>query len=119
MEVGSGDFFRESACVGDVFEKFSVWHQFHDNGNNFVSLVILLDIVDGLIEFNKIDDVRVLELRQNFHFLADSLQVQAWVAVLDGLDSDLLFGSGMNSQLDPRKIFMQNDASLLRIISSA
>jgi hypothetical protein len=37
-EVGSGDFFRESARVSDVLEKLTTWNEFHDNGDGFVCL---------------------------------------------------------------------------------
>jgi len=67
-------------------------------------LSILLDIIDGFMEFNKVNDVRVGELSKDFDFLLQGLHVEAWMAVFDHFDGEVLIDGRIVSKLDPKRL---------------
>jgi len=53
------------------------------------------------LEFNEVDDVGVIQGRENFDFLLQSLQVETRVGVFNNFDSKVLVGRRIITELDP------------------
>jgi len=53
------------------------------------------------LEFNKVDDIGVIQGRENLDFLLQGLQVETWVGVFNDFDSKVLVGRRIITELDP------------------
>ena len=100
-EISSGDFLGESARVGNVLKEFTAGNELHDNRDGLVGFSVFLDVISRFLEFNKVDDIGVIQSRENFDFLLQGLQVETWVGVFNDFDSKVLVGRRIITELDP------------------
>jgi len=100
-EIGSGDFLGESARVGNVLKEFTTRNEFHDDRDSLVGFSVFLDVISRFLEFNKVDDIGVIQGRENLDFLLQGLQVETWVGVFNDFDSKVLVGRRIITELDP------------------
>lgn len=89
LEVEAGDLIRELSSCGNIVEEFSTWREFKSNANdgNLTSIFLLLDGVFAV--FNKIHDVRMVQVDHGLHFSHHKLKeflVKVWVSLLEDLN---------------------------------
>jgi len=87
LEVSSSQSLAEISHGDDVLKELTTFNDFHDDQEYLIALSVLLDVVDGFVSLDQVDDVGVIYLLQHISLLRDSVNLETLVTVRDDLAS--------------------------------